>query len=175
MPNPNRHRTIQDFRGAFKQNSIAKANKFSISIGIDGPYTYLVDSITLPSKSLTVYTYSLFGPIIQYPYRETYNDNVAFTFNEVNTKQGTTMYSYLTEWMDSMTTMGSVFPDSVDTSSAQVKIQQLNDKGHVNQEWTLFGAYPISVVPVNMGQGMMNEPLKCQVMMKYYKYKLEVY
>jgi len=37
----------------------------------------------------------------------------------------------------------------------------------------VYGAYPISIVPVNMGYAMNNEITKTQVMIKYYRYKVE--
>ena len=155
--------SIGQFRSMFK-NGFARAARYSVNwMGT----TLYPESVTLPSKSLTVFTHSLFGPIMQYPYRETFNDNIVLTFPEDALGR---MRNF---WESNMNTAagGAAFPQSIDTQVSNMQISQLSLNDIAVSTYDIYGAYPINIVPVNMGYGMQNETTKVQVMIKYYRYE----
>ncbi len=125
------------------------------------------ETITLPSKSLTVFTHSLFGPIAQYPYRETFNDNVVMTFPEDS------LGSVRSFWEGKLNgaAAGAAYPQFMDTQIDNCHISQLSLNDVPVATYELYGAYPIGIVPINMGYAMVNETTKVQVMIKYYRYE----
>ena len=124
------------------------------------------ESITLPSKSVSVFTHSLFGPIVQYPYRETFNDNIVMTLPE--DAFGETRWSM--EFDMYQTENGGANPGSIDTQTVNLTISQDDLSDKPIGTYSVYGAYIVSIVPTNMGYGMQNETAKVQVMFKYYKY-----
>jgi len=155
---------ISAFRSLYK-NGFARANRYRVEF-LDGEG--YPESITLPSKSVSVYTHSLFGPIIQYPYRETFNDNIVMTFPE----DGFANIRYQFEkQMEALTKLGIAKPSSINTQVDNLKIHHLDYADMVIGTYRVFGAYPISIVPTNMGYAMNNETAKVQVMIKYYRYQ----
>jgi len=155
---------ISAFRSLYK-NGFARANRYRVEFFDGDGYP---ESITLPSKSVSVYTHSLFGPIIQYPYRETFNDNIVMTFPE----NGMANIRYQFEQqMKALTNLGKAFPSSIDTQVDNLKIHHLDYADNPIGTYYVFGAYPISIVPTNMGYAMNNETAKVQVMIKYYRYQ----
>jgi len=154
---------ISAFRSLYRRG-FASAARYSVQYGETELYP---ESITLPSKSVSVFTHSLFGPIVQYPYRETFNDNVVMTFPEDSLGK---MRNF---WESKMNGAGggAAFPHRIDTQNANLHISQLSGSDTPVATYDVYGAYPVSIVPVNQGYGMMNETTKVQVMIKYYMYE----
>ena len=156
-------KSISGFRSMFK-NGFARATRYAVTYG---DKTLFPETVTLPSKTVSTYTHSLFGPTIQYPYRENFNDNIVLTFPE-DANGNMRMF-----WEGNMTQTsgGSAFPSNLDTQVANLTISQLSLNDTEIAKYDVFGAYPLSLVPVNMGYAMVNETTKVQVMIKYYMYE----
>jgi hypothetical protein len=158
--------SISQFRGTYK-DGFSRANRFAVYW--DGVQVF-AESVTLPSKTVTTFAYNLFGPIIHYPYRETFNDNIVLTFLE----HPSGFPRKLSEYHAGQTIWnGKASPGNVETTANNLTIQQLSQSGTPTMTYKIYGAYPISIVPVNMGHAMNNEITKTQVMIKYYRYKVE--
>jgi len=155
---------ISAFRSLY-QNGLARANRYRVAFGGGEVYP---ESITLPSKSVAVYTHSLFGPIIQYPYRETFNDNIVMTFPEDSFGS---IRANLESWMAGLSIEGRANPAAIMSTHNTFTIEQLDYADNTTGTYYVFGAYPISIVPTNMGYAMNNETTKVQVMIKYYRYE----
>ena len=154
---------ISEFRSKHKKG-FAPASRYSVSW--HGNLLY-PESITLPSRSYSVFTHSLFGSIVQYPYRETYNDNIVMTFPEV-ADGSVRMFWEDASWA---VPLGAALPHVVNTGVANLVITQEDTSNRNIGEYNVFGAYVIGIVPSNLGYGMMNETSKVQVMIKYYRYQ----
>ena len=155
---------ISAFRSMYK-DGFARANRYRVEFGGGDGYP---ESITLPSKSVSVFTHSLFGPIVQYPYRETFNDNIVMTFPE--NAFGNIRYIFEQD-MANLTASGIAIPSSIDTQVDNLKIHHLDYADNEIGTYYIFGAYVFSLVPTNMGYAMNNETSKVQVMIKYYRYE----
>jgi len=162
--NPANKMGISAFRSLY-QGGFARANRYQVMI--NGHNTN-PESITLPSKSVSVYTHSLFGPTIQYPYRETFNDNIVLTYPE----DGFGSERWIAEsGIGPLVSLGRANPASIDTTANNMMIKQLDYADNEIGTYYIFGAYIISIVPTNMGYAMNNETTKVQVMIKYYRYE----
>tara|TARA_Y100000034_G_scaffold68696_1_gene82913 strand:+ start:4342 stop:4890 length:549 start_codon:yes stop_codon:yes gene_type:complete len=166
--NVNSNQAKQMGISAFKslyQHGFARANRYRVSFNEGEVYP---ESITLPSKSVSVYTHTLFGPIIQYPYREIFNDNIVMTFPEDSF--GSIRYNF-ESWMAGLSVAGKAIPSAIMTKHNTFTIDQLDYADNIIGTYFVQGAYPISIVPTNMGYAMNNETAKVQVMIKYYRYE----
>jgi len=158
--------SISQFRGQYK-DGFSRANRYAVYW--EGVQIF-AESVTLPSKTVTTFAYNLFGPLIQYPYRETFNDNIVLTIPEAPSG----FPRIFSEYQAGKTTYkGYTSPGNVKTTVNNLIIQQLSQSGTPTMTYYVYGAYPISIVPVNMGYAMNNEITKTQVMIKYYRYKVE--
>ena len=162
--NPANKMGISAFRSLYK-DGFARANRYQVMVG--GYNTY-PESITLPSRSVSVYTHSLFGPTIQYPYREIFNDNIVLTYTE----SAFGVIRRDAEWsgIGRLVSLGRANPASIDTTVNNMMIKQLDYADNEIGTYYIFGAYIISIVPTNMGYAMNNETTKVQIMVKYYRY-----
>ena len=155
--------SVSGFRSLFN-NGFARATRYAVTWD---DKTLHPETVTLPSKTVSTYTHSLFGPVMQYPYRENFNDNIVLTFPEdANGNMRMFWEGHMTQ-----TSGGSAFPSNLDTQIANLKITQLSLSDNPVATYDVYGAYPLSLVPVNMGYAMVNETTKVQVMIKYYLYE----
>tara|TARA_Y100000310_G_C20381107_1_gene668148 strand:+ start:133 stop:654 length:522 start_codon:yes stop_codon:yes gene_type:complete len=135
-------------------------------------YFFDPEQVTLPSKTFSLFSDNLYGPVRQYPYREIYNDNIVITVPEV--AQDNDFRRWFEYVANQACHTGIANPGNIDTNNANMFIYIL-DQGDVPlHTFEIYGAYPISIVPTNMGFGMMNETLKTQIMFKYYRYEYKV-
>jgi len=155
--------SVSAFRSMFK-DGFSRATRYAVTYGDSELFP---ETVTLPSKTLSTYTHSLFGPTMQYPYRETFNDNIVLTFPEDS-------LGWVRNFWESKINGaygGAAMPSNINTLVDNLKISQLSLNDVAVATYSVYGAYPISIVPVNMGYAMVNETTKVQVMIKYYRYE----
>ena len=160
--------SISAFRGLFQKGWVP-ASRYQVMY-----YGSLLhpEQITLPSRSIQTYTDSLYGPIRAWPMRELYNDNIVLTFAEAIGNEMRSMWENDSLLMsDGGVASAGQF---IDTRSSNLQIHVLDQNDNTFAIYRVYGAYPISIIPTNMGWAMMNETQKVQVMIKYYKYDYEV-
>jgi len=163
--------SIDNFK-AFYSSGFASPTKYRVETKPPGSQTmeWYPDSITLPSRSFQVFTDTIYGTHKQFPYKQQFNDEIVMT---LNLSQNNAEREYFEGWMSGIVGFNNV-PNldmiKIRENSLSIRLTTPDSKT-VTGEFTVYGAYPSSIIPSNYSYGMQNEVAKLQVTFNYYKYR----
>ena len=167
MPQHSYHKTIDEFKAEIMLGSgLSSPTRYHVSTWLG---TFYPEMVSLPARSFSVFTDSMFGAVRQYPYRRQYNTEIVMTFPLAEDQFERTMMEL---WMDFIVGKS----ERIDTGSVMVndpesmEISVLNHKDETTGIYKIYGAYPTSIIPANYGYAMINEYAKIQVTFNYRKY-----
>ena len=164
------HKSISEFRSMWK-DGISSPTRYAVELSSLPYYDEMVypETITLPSRSFSLYTDGIYGAIRQFPYRRLYNDQIVMTFLVGEDQR---IRSAFEKWMDQqITPEEKINPENTNARHANMFIYTLDHQGKQTSQFEVTGAYPFSIIPSNYGYGMLNETAKLQVTFNYRNYR----
>lgn len=168
---------ISDFRQRFLRDlQLASRYKLNIYPGMDldlPPRTDLyAESIILPGRNLEFSVDEIWGPVRKIPHARTYEYEAVLTI-PLQGKWG--IRKYFEDWMNKL-----VFPKdgkwfarvpyegTISDSIVKLIPQTINDE--TATIITLYEAYPINILPIEMGQNLQNIYSSVMVLMAFREY-----
>lgn len=158
------------FKGKFKKG-FSSPTKYTVHSNPPGSdmKEWFCESVTLPSRSLQAYSDMTYGTVKQYPYKSQFNDEIVMT---IPLSANGYERAYFEEWMETMVDYGQQRANCtmIDLENWNLYITVQNQANAAAGRFSVYGAYPSSIIPSNYGYGMQNEVAKLQVTFNYWKY-----
>jgi hypothetical protein len=166
--------TLANFKSQFGGGFASPARYKVTTSNLQGKTReWLPESITTPSRSFVTFNDATYGTVKQIPYKSQYSDEIVMTIvlSESNNER-----SYFEYWQQALVSSQT---HAVQTAlswpeNQMLTITTLSRTDKPTSQYTVFGAYPSSILPSNYGYGMQNETAKFQITFNYYKYEYSV-
>jgi len=158
------HRTINEFKKMFK--NFASPARYAVDFF--GGSQVFPESITLPARGFSFFTDAQYGAIRQYPYRRQFNTEIVMT---IPVSEDQSQRKFFENWMNGLIPSNEVaIPVNTSPNTVNMTISCLDHFDVPQGTFSLYGAFPSSIIPSNYGYGMLNETAKLQVTITYRKY-----
>ena len=164
--------SLQNFKSQFAGGFASPARYMVKTIdGQGNSREWLAEAVTTPSRSFVSYNDTIYGTVKQFPYRTQYSDEIVMTIplSESNSER-----SYFEAWQNALVNQSHQSQQlGVQHYNSNLEVITLDRNDKQTSVYSIFGAWPSSIIPTNYGYGMQNETAKVQVTFTYHKYEYE--
>lgn len=171
MPN----QSIEEFRkNVLGRLGLSRPTRYVVQISPPRASTITIhqpESVTLPSRQFDTIEDNMYGPVRQVPIRNKYDSSVVMTFP---VSKDWSERSVLEGWMDNIVWPADNTSTYEDVNLGVLKITCEDSSGNPSAIFTLNEVYPFSIMPIEMGYGMVNTYTRLQVQFQYRSYDLEL-
>ena len=170
---------ISQFKQRFLEDGLSSPAKYFVSINrktdkTKGKVMLQPEAINLPGRTFKTFEDEIYGAPRQVPLREQYEPVVmTFPVSETWKERG-----FFEKWMKDILnpeTKTVRYPGPWADGSATMDIIPLTRNETSASLFRLHEVYPISIIPINMGFGMMNDYTRLQVSFAYRDYSYKDY